>query len=78
MGNLESDIKPKRKAQDINLRELEQLTGINRGELSRIERGRLVYDERQKRLIEEVLGEVAMWALEERDGLLVRIPIRPA
>jgi transcriptional regulator with XRE-family HTH domain len=78
VGNLESDIKPKRKAQDINLRELEQLTGINRGELSRIERGRLVYDERQKRLIEEVLGEVAMWALEERDGLLVRIPIRPA
>jgi transcriptional regulator with XRE-family HTH domain len=59
--DLQTNLKPARKAKNLSIRQLQDRTGINRGELSKMERGITLPSQAEADQIEGVLGEPILY-----------------
>ena len=61
MADIRNNVKELREAQNLSIRDLERLTGINRGNLSEIERYKRNPEPDEKQQLRSILGEVEFW-----------------
>ena len=76
---MECNVRPEREAQKITLPNLADAIGVNKGTLSKIERGFERWTVKQKQNIEQVLGvEGHQWLdVELRPGVVLKVEVEP-